>query len=1631
MAIQQLTQPILNPIVAFDATQQHIISFIVIGGTQVVANRLTVQDNQTGNVIYSQIQSSLKLEHILPANTLQNGGYYNAVIETIDNANNISSPSTPVPFYCYSSPTLTITNIPATETIGNGTYKFEGNYSQTEGELLNSYQFTLYNSNKEVLTQTPLIYYSVNNSLSYTFVGMNNDTSYYIELSGQTVNNTKVTTGLLYFTVRYIQPASFAICDLVNNCDDGYIQVSSNIVAIDGHSNPDPPIYIDDKEVDLTDPDAWVNWNSGFRIQDDFTMGAWGRDFNDYQNIITLTNDINTEKTPNRIELKWMIGDVVKEQLYYENINGKFINIENSKVGDIKNLEIYGNSTQFTTSAEYNTASGNPVQFEDGKEGTSLRIQELDGKSTQATRSGKNIFNIFDENWKVYNGTKQTDGSIKANVQGQYFISIQNTTDYWKNYIMQNKGRTLTFSQKKIIDGYTLGIVIYGTRTSTTSGYQAIDGSAGTREISVTIADDFTSVSMVELRILRKIPPATFTDTTTVITELQLEEGNVATDYEPYGASPSPEFPSEIQSVGDDVNLFDESILSEYTDRGITWKYDNITKKINISGTATSSYSQTNYFRLSLRPGTYYFSIFGDTSLKYGIWFYNSDNKLIGTIKASGSAIITEDVAKIGLYVEGLTSGNNYLKNVNFKLQKGDKPTPYSKYGEGTLNIEQSSSNLFNASKITNTTISVLDSGKTIKMPIATSGNGYTNVGTNLKGVCPKLEVGDTVYLLGDTTSQINKHIYLGGNSKFVWEFGKSRTLTENDLNSSFVLYGNNFEKGETEQVIISNLRIVKNESDEWEQYFNNTYTLPLSAPLRSLPNGTKDTIEEDGIHRRVGSVVLDGSDDETYGVAGEGNTTDGFSMYTTFVISNIKNSAYKSLLCNYFKFVERNNVISSTKNFITGGGNTSIVLNIDRSLLETEDVAGFKKWLQQNPITVNYELAEEVVEPFTDEQLEVINSIVTEKGTNIINSQTYMILNYNYISANIPSPNNKLPVFSVGDIKNLINISNLNISYNQQYYLDVNTQFLLKPNYTYTLSFDFNINEASTDLYYSLGYGTDRYSTDMTKTTIYSNQTKGRNEITFTVSADIPDNSYLWVRFARTIILADINVDISNIQLEKGKSATSYQSPNEYNIYPIITENNFYDYNNPLYVKGQNVIYTEIDNGYNIKPKIVNTDTYLAIGIKNILTNGNLYGISYSILGELDNVRLYRTNKNSQNIIDEIKIDKGIFIAPNSSYDLQLVFNINSSSLLNYVQIWNIQLEANDVISSYQLYNKNYSQIILEEPLRGIEKYQDWIGITSPNLLNPETGSAKVEEETDYFYNKLVTYTTNVTVQYKNISGNIISSEILAQDSLISTPKNCVEIHIEGLDKETIKSNHLQIRKGTSNEPYLPYITEPSVIKYIKKVVLDGSTQIDDIGTNDYGYTWMVLSKKIASDALKGRIRAPMCNIAKGTNNSGYRNYKENLICQWNDTSASFCMALSTDIVGDSALKVQEFFQKQYDNGTSVEIYYMLAEPEVFPLSSTNIEELKSLVTYEPISNIFTNNDVLATLSLDYANSMILQDTQNAYVLLKCWNGNKMPYVIHSNYIDIPETTDNVFIWMRRKKNIFDLKIENLTKGS
>lgn len=452
-----LTQPILNSIAAFDATQEHIFSFISIGGDQVLGSQLTIYDNETGAQVYQSNYTSFKFEHPLAAGTLTNGKYYNATISTINNASEFSEPSNPVAFYCYTAPVLTITNIPASGTIEQSNYTFQGNYVQAEGELLNGYQYTLYDSNKEQISQSAILYDGL---YQHTFSGMANDTSYYVELSGSTINNTPVSSGLLLFTIRYIQPASFAICDLVNNCENGFIQISSNIVSIDGKSEPDPPKYIDNKEVDLTDDGSWIQWDEGFNIQNDFTMRIWGRSFGDNEPIVTMKNELDTDKVPNRIEMKFMATDIVDTLPNYIFAMGNIITTENAVSEPITDLNICGNNyqaqepTPTSPSKIYFTGDiGNQIDFPD------TSVSYTDGLHVAAKPNNNYILlpnRIYTLNFDyvVTNSTTDIYYGIGYGTKDNYVGVLTINGEENIQYATQNKGsNSITFQTPATFEG--------------------------------------------------------------------------------------------------------------------------------------------------------------------------------------------------------------------------------------------------------------------------------------------------------------------------------------------------------------------------------------------------------------------------------------------------------------------------------------------------------------------------------------------------------------------------------------------------------------------------------------------------------------------------------------------------------------------------------------------------------------------------------------------------------------------------------------------------------------------------------------------------------------------------------------------------------------------------------------------------------------------------------------------------------------------------------------------------------------------------------------------------------------------------------------------------------------------------
>ena len=133
------------------------------------------------------------------------------------------------------------------------------------------------------------------------------------------------------------------------------------------------------------------------------------------------------------------------------------------------------------------------------------------------------------------------------------------------------------------------------------------------------------------------------------------------------------------------------------------------------------------------------------------------------------------------------------------------------------------------------------------------------------------------------------------------------------------------------------------------------------------------------------------------------------------------------------------------------------------------------------------------------------------------------------------------------------------------------------------------------------------------------------------------------------------------------------------------------------MYLITKNANYQEMTNGYVLTPISTINEAVLKIGYPNRLVAGNTYGISYLYEGNIGGLKLYTTIKGLSQITGEIEINKGKFVAPEGVYDLQLEFSVDNSSLNNSVEVYNIQIENNEV-SEYETHEENKNMLYIPE---------------------------------------------------------------------------------------------------------------------------------------------------------------------------------------------------------------------------------------------------------------------------------------------------------------------------------------------
>lgn len=294
---------------------------------------------------------------------------------------------------------------------------------------------------------------------------------------------------------------------------------------------------------------------------------------------------------------------------------------------------------------------------------------KLKGGHKQETRSGKNKIPLSSA--KTINGV-----NLSVDEKGIYTLSGTATGDCFfsiplKSVLTADVSRTMSL---QILNGTasTTGAFYLAFRIRNSSG---VYGEAELKYKSGT--SKYTTKTITTECATAEITVVSGTTLNNIKLAIQLEDGIKATSIEQYGMMPSTDYPSEIETVGSNVNLFDK---------------DNV-NKLNavpdVSSITTNSSGKSFYIKVK-----------SDTA-------YTISRKIVGSrfvvgttanLPAVGETIIDRKVNNEGSSITLTTSKNvNYLvvyylynsgENEeeildNIKIEKGSTATPCSAYGTG------------------------------------------------------------------------------------------------------------------------------------------------------------------------------------------------------------------------------------------------------------------------------------------------------------------------------------------------------------------------------------------------------------------------------------------------------------------------------------------------------------------------------------------------------------------------------------------------------------------------------------------------------------------------------------------------------------------------------------------------------------------------------------------------------------------------------------------------------------------------------------------------------------------------------------------------------------------------------------
>lgn len=652
-------------------------------------------------------------------------------------------------------------------------------------------------------------------------------------------------------------------------------------------------------------------------------------------------------------------------------------------------------------------AEGKYIYLDDASDEL-ITSAKFNGETSQATReSSRNIFNKNAEINKSMNAASKTtlntgvrviaDSGRAYNASVYVVMKLGNTTDLVGKTIRVKT--TATPSANNLIP--SLGIAIYSNDYSSATGLRKVSlnaGETGTLELTYTVSQNNNPNVGIVLYL-------TDSSTTSAGDYTDFENLMVTVDdedmtYEPYGAMPSPDYPSEIENL-EGRNIFDKdtaNILNAYIDS---------------SHTAITSSDANRLLYIKCKPNITY-TIQKLASPNDRMIAYTTEIPAIGvqtygnftfTRNTTSKSITTGSDAKYLVFRYYQTSQDSQYTEQevldSIQIEEGTVATPYVPYN--SLEVKVVNKNLLNKNKTalgSNVTKTVLDTGVRITTKVA--GNArYCGIEIGKDELLGKTLTISSI-MSASATNQPCVRLFFGDVTTPAKSVIGSTLTTSGSLTvtipSSFptgtdriylLMYSSLGSSEVGAYVDYTNLQVeINDEATEYEEHQEQTVYFPL-AEGQKLYEGSY--LADDGIHNVRGQIIFDGSSDENW-IKGSYPITGTVQMQIqkpANFFTETGATAVAKLNCSHFK--SENQVV----NGMAVGGIFNVYPSTD---LNITTAAEFKTWLSNNPMTLEYPLAEEEIIPYNTEQQAAWNSIGelhTYKTVTHIYSDAYAEIGY------------------------------------------------------------------------------------------------------------------------------------------------------------------------------------------------------------------------------------------------------------------------------------------------------------------------------------------------------------------------------------------------------------------------------------------------------------------------------------------------------------------------------------------------------------------------------------------------------------------------------------------------------------